>query len=61
MRALIARLTPYVDAGSGFWLWQILLSISAGFLFQVLRNFTRKPATSPVDPQNSQRSDSRNR
>jgi hypothetical protein len=61
MRGWIARFTPYVDAGSGFLLWQIIASVSAGFLFRVLRCFARQAAMHRVDPQNPQSGDSRNR
>lgn len=48
MRGFIARLTPYLDPGAGMFLWQILLSISAGLLFRCLRGFSRKPAVTRV-------------
>jgi hypothetical protein len=41
MRPLIARLTPYLDPGSGMFLWQILLSVSAGLFFRCLHGSKR--------------------
>ena len=61
MRGWFTRFTPYVDAGSGFLLWQILLSISAGLVFRLLGCFVRETAMRPIDPQNPKSRDSRNR
>ena len=52
MKSLLTRLVLYIDAGSGVLLWQILLSVSAGLFFRILRGFAHRPVLSPVDPQN---------
>jgi len=60
MRPIIARLAPYIEAGSGVLLWQILISISAGVFFRLLRCFSDEAAMGPIDPEDPQGSDGGN-